>query len=122
MGTLLKNQPRESMAIKFLQRLAVINPSAEQIQTMSAILTDMGIVFLKCAFNKKLSEQESACLYWVTRGKSTQEIAELLNVKRVTIRAYYERIKKKLECRTIAQAVFEGMRFNLIFPPFEKNI
>ena len=56
-----------------------------------------------------LSERERTCLFWIAHGKSTEEMAPLMRVKLSTIQTYRNRIRKKLRCQTLAQAVFLTM-------------
>jgi DNA-binding CsgD family transcriptional regulator len=60
--------------------------------------------------DKRLTKIESICLYYVSIGKDVSETAQAMNVKERTIIYYRERIKIKLDCKTIAQAVSHGIR------------
>jgi len=42
-------------------------------------------------------------------------------MKYSTIRTHYMRIKRKLACRTIAQAMYEAIRYSYLIPNFENN-
>jgi DNA-binding CsgD family transcriptional regulator len=58
----------------------------------------------------KLTPREKECLYWVAQGKSSEETALILNIKTPTVDTYRKQIKEKLNCITIAQAVYKAMK------------
>ena len=69
-------------------------------------------------FNKtatRLTVREKECLLWVARGKSSEETALILNVKITTVNYYRKKIKEKLDCINMAQAVYEGIKQNQFF-------
>jgi DNA-binding CsgD family transcriptional regulator len=57
-----------------------------------------------------LSERERTCLFWIAHGKTIEEIALLMQIKTCTVQTYRHRILSKLQCRTVAQAVFLAIR------------
>ena len=61
-----------------------------------------------------LSKREIECLNWTARGKDAPAVAETLAISEHTVRDYLKSAKKKLSCSTIAQAVYEATRLNLI--------
>lgn len=63
-----------------------------------------------------LSPREIECLIWTARGKDANTVAEILDISEHTVRDYLKSAKSKLGCSTIAQAVFEATRLNLIRP------
>ena len=103
-----------------LKRLRIDKPDKTQIQTMKSILEYSGIITARLTFREELTEQEITCLIWIARGKTSQEIAKMLDLKYTTVRSYLSRIRRKLNCTTISQAVYEGIRFGYILPKFGK--
>jgi DNA-binding CsgD family transcriptional regulator len=101
------------------KKLGIDNPTPEQKRFIMALVSHIGMTHLKMSFEKNLSEQEVACLFWTAKGKTTHEIAKILGIKYSTIRSYCIRIKEKLDCRTMAQAVFEAIRYGQIKPKFD---
>jgi len=63
-----------------------------------------------------LSRREIECLNWTAQGKDASSIAEILNISEHTVRDYLKFARTKLGCATIAQAVYEATRLNLIKP------
>lgn len=63
-----------------------------------------------------LSPREIECLVWMARGKDAAGVAEILSISQHTVRDYLKSARAKLGCSTIAQAVFEATRLNLIRP------
>jgi DNA-binding CsgD family transcriptional regulator len=58
----------------------------------------------------KLTEREVECLYWAANGKSSHETAVILKIKPSTVEEYRKKIKKKLNCNNLVQAVYEGVK------------
>ncbi len=50
-----------------------------------------------------LSKREIECLYWLTHGKTLEEVASLLTISRRTVKAHVENVKAKLKCETLFQ-------------------
>jgi DNA-binding CsgD family transcriptional regulator len=63
-----------------------------------------------------LSRREIECLNWTAQGKDASSIAEILTISEHTVRDYLKFARTKLGCATIAQAVYEATRLNLIKP------
>lgn len=58
----------------------------------------------------KLTEREIECLYWAAHGKSSEETASILKIKKTTIDEHKRNIKKKLNSSNLAQAVYEAIK------------
>lgn len=111
-----------------LGEMGITRPTKKQIKIIQ--LFTHRILFSVAhhlAFNERLSQKEISCLFWAAHGKTTYEMAKLLNVEISTIKTHRKRIQQKLRCKNITQAVFEGIRlgylqpktFFHINPPFE---
>ncbi|MFI4955296.1 MAG: helix-turn-helix transcriptional regulator [Gammaproteobacteria bacterium] len=98
------------LTTEVLQRLGIIRPSNQQITLVRAML-DYLANEREIQFDARLSHREKTCLYFIAKGKSLEEIAGLMNIKRTTVATFIKRIKTKLACDTLAQAVFEGMGY-----------
>ena len=70
---------------------------------------------------KKLSERKRACLLWIAHGKTIEEIVVLMQVKSTTIQTYCQRIRSKLKCATLTQAVFWIMCYQPCMPFYNLN-
>jgi DNA-binding CsgD family transcriptional regulator len=66
-----------------------------------------------------LSPREIECLNWTARGKDAASIAVILQISEYTVRDYLKSARKKLECSSIAQAIYEATRLGLITPQQE---
>jgi len=58
----------------------------------------------------KLTEREVQCLYWAAHGKSSEETAMILKIKKSTVEDYRKHIKQKLNCSSMAHAIYEGVK------------
>ena len=98
----------ERLAEDVLSLLGIARPTHEQVSIMRSIVDNM-VVRLPVGFDHRLTNQEQACLYWSAKGKSSVQVASLLNIKKGTVDGYKKRIMRKLSCRNMTQAVFEGL-------------
>ena len=64
----------------------------------------------------KLSQREIECLLWAGAGRTTSEIAGILNVADGTIDEYFKRAAKKLGASTRAQACVKAVLSGIITP------
>lgn len=62
----------------------------------------------------ELTDREKECLIWASRGKSTKEIAKILKISPHTIATHSKKIKEKLNCTTMVEAVIEGVHRGII--------
>ena len=53
--------------------------------------------------NASLTKRELECIYWLSLGKTTPEIAMILNVSARTVEKFIIAIKEKFNCRTLFQ-------------------
>jgi len=63
-----------------------------------------------------LSPRELECLIWVTRGKSSGDIASILGLSPRTVDSYLEKVCSKLRVRTRIEAVVVAVRAGVIEP------
>lgn len=94
-----------------LALLGNFDPSEQQLQLAQHFLAKT-CVHCGLLFHKKLSAKEAIFLFLAAKGHSARSAAELLNIKTATVSAYHKEIKRKLNCKTLAQAVYEGMNFS----------
>ena len=63
-----------------------------------------------------LSQRETECLAWVSRGKSSSDIGAILGLSPRTVDSYLEKACAKLRVRTRIEAVAVAVRTGLIDP------
>lgn len=61
-----------------------------------------------------LTGREIECLWWASKGKSTKEVAKILGLSPETVATHNKRIREKLNCSTMIEAVVEGIHRGLI--------
>lgn len=66
-----------------------------------------------------LSPRESECLLWVSRGKSSADIGQIVGLSPRTVDSYMEKTCAKLRVRTRIEAVAVAVRAGLIDPDDE---
>jgi transcriptional regulator EpsA len=63
-----------------------------------------------------LTAREIEILLWVERGKSNNEIAQILSISPLTVKNHVQKILRKLNVQNRAQAVAKGISLNLTQP------
>lgn len=66
-----------------------------------------------------LSLRESECLLWVSRGKSSVDIGQIVGLSPRTVDSYLEKVCAKLRVRTRIEAVAVAVRSGLIDPEID---
>ena len=63
-----------------------------------------------------LSGRETECLLWVSRGKSSADIGQIVGLSPRTVDSYIEKACAKLRVRTRIEAVAAAVRAGIIDP------
>jgi DNA-binding CsgD family transcriptional regulator len=63
-----------------------------------------------------LSARETECLLWVSRGKSSVDIGQIVGLSPRTVDSYLEKTCAKLRVRTRIEAVAVAVRAGIIDP------
>jgi DNA-binding CsgD family transcriptional regulator len=93
------------IAVDLLAGLFVAHPTSEQINAAESLI--VALFGQPNFFNRQqLQPNEWRCLYWAAQGKSIQETAEILQISFHTVRSYHDKIKEKLGCKKLIQAVY----------------
>lgn len=104
---------KEEFSRMILSHLGIYEPTPKQLEKAKKLFLRMKLVY-DVNFNPKLSIDEAKCLFWIGHGYTASEIAKELKLKLSTVESYQKEIRRKLECKTIAEAVRVGYMFNLI--------
>ncbi len=67
--------------------------------------------------NFKLSQRQLEVLTWVSRGKTMQDVADILGISVHTIHTYIDTARSKLCALNTTHAVAKAIQYNLISPP-----
>lgn len=72
-------------------------------------------------FTSTLSKRESVCLFYLVRGKSAQDIANILHISKRTVEKHIENIKDKLNCKKKSEVIEKAIECGLInlFPSID---
>lgn len=106
------NEPTD-LVTRILIKLGNHNPSSKQRQLIKTLLFNLSLR-ATLIVDSQLSSREKECLLLASLGYTVRESAELLDIKQNTVEDYHKSIKKKLQCKTIAKAVMEGIRYGWI--------
>ncbi len=63
-----------------------------------------------------LSKREHQTLIWAARGKTSHEIAEIMDISYASVRSYQDAARRKLACRNVTHAVATALATALIHP------
>lgn len=77
-------------------------------------MVDYDISRADAAFVTQLSARERECLQWAGRGKSSSDIAGILNLSPRTVDSYLEKACSKVGVRTRIEAVAAAVRRGII--------
>ncbi|MBL0941549.1 MAG: helix-turn-helix transcriptional regulator [Alphaproteobacteria bacterium] len=67
-------------------------------QGKSIIISNQNYVYAKC--EKKLTQRELECMFYLMRGRSYKRIAKILNISPRTVEEYITNVKLKFGCNT----------------------
>lgn len=101
------------IAIELWERLGINDPSERQIEILESLLSNT-IIYKTIIIDERLSSKESLCLILAAQGKSSKESALLLALSQTQVEFYRKEIRRKLACSSMAQAVYEGIRYGYL--------
>lgn len=107
----------KSLAKQMLRYLGIAKPSKKQLITVDSILFNTTLK-AELFIDMRLTKREAECLLLTAHGKSSLETGELLNISKLTVETHRRSIKQKFACKTMAQAVFLGIKYGVV----HKNI
>jgi DNA-binding CsgD family transcriptional regulator len=77
-----------------------------KLQLMSVLIDSAASINLKLnSAPVKLSKREEQCLIWAARGKTYQDISEILNISFGSVKSYLDTARHKLNCINLTHAV-----------------
>lgn len=99
---------KRDLAQTFLEYLDSL-PTNKRIEQMEAILYERNLPRL----DRRLTLQESKCLYLASKGKEIKEMASILGLSQRTIKYHRANIIKKLEVENITAAFTSSFKLNI---------
>ncbi len=97
------------LAVTLLEGLCVKNPTQEQYKAAESFVNWVVLPKKKRAIGQEaLTEKEWLCLNLAASGFSMEETAKQLSLATNTVKNYRERIRQKLHCKSMTQAVFKA--------------
>lgn len=93
------------LAVSLLEELDVKNPTLEQYKAAESFVSMVILPPEEGIPQEGLTATEWLCLNLAASGFSIDETAEKLSMARGTIKNYRERIRHKLGCKNMAQAI-----------------
>jgi DNA-binding CsgD family transcriptional regulator len=77
-----------------------------KLQLISVLIDSAASVNLKLSSpSVKLSKREEQCLIWAARGKTYQDISDILNISFGSVKSYLDTARHKLNCANLTHAV-----------------
>jgi DNA-binding CsgD family transcriptional regulator len=77
-----------------------------KLQLISVLIDSAASVNLKLSSpTVKLSKREEQCLIWAARGKTYQDISDILNISFGSVKSYLDTARHKLNCANLTHAV-----------------
>lgn len=102
-----------NLARLMLPQLGNAGATPEQLKRTKILLSNV-FVYSRLLIDKKLSRTESRCLVLAAYGHTSAESAKILNISKTTVETHRKEIKRKLGCKSIAHAVFQGIRYGYV--------
>jgi DNA-binding CsgD family transcriptional regulator len=88
-----------------------------KLQLISVLIDSAASVNLKLSSPPvKLSKREEQCLIWAARGKTYQDISDILNISFGSVKSYLDTARHKLNCINLTHAVAVAIASGLIPP------
>ncbi len=109
------NKMLDSLAKEFIARFQQSKTQEDQVRFVKDFLFTLPVK-QNVLFDPVLTQQEIMCLLLADTGKTSNESAKCLMIKRSTVESHRKEILRKLSCRSIAQAVYEGIRYGFLSP------
>jgi DNA-binding CsgD family transcriptional regulator len=82
------------------------NSNMVKLQLISVLIDSAASVNLKLSSPAvKLSKREEQCLIWAARGKTYQDISDILNISFGSVKSYLDTARHKLNCANLTHAV-----------------
>lgn len=106
-------QEQTHLLTQLLKKLGNDRPNERHIVFISSLLSRT-VIEHPLTFTNRLSSREISCLLLAAKGMTSIETADLLGIQSSTVETYRKKIKSKLACNSMAQAVFEGIRIGYV--------
>lgn len=101
---------------------AFITKEKNHIQEIAYILKEWAIEEMSrtiAEVTNALSPRQTECLAWAGRGKTSKDIAIILDIRELTVRDHLNQAKAKLKAANIAHAVAKAQSYGLISVLFD---
>jgi DNA-binding CsgD family transcriptional regulator len=104
----------------YLQHLAALIDAAANIDTKLP-LGSAASINSKPPDPVRLSQREEQCLIWAARGKTYQEVADIVGVSLGSVKTYLDTARHKLHCINLTHTVAVAVATGLISPGIFKQ-
>lgn len=98
------------LTVKFLKFLGKRKPTQKHINVTQKLLFT-AVIQKHLYSDDRLTQREQNL---AAKGYTTDETARILSIKKSMVETHRLSVFKKLSCRNIGQAVFEGIRFGQV--------
>lgn len=93
-------------ALELLRFLGIYSPKEKQIQTIEKLMRCWVIPVTLC-FKDHLTPREQDCLWYAAKGFSANKTADIMGIRRATVKHYRENILRKTQCDSILEAIIK---------------
>lgn len=111
----LKQFYKNHLIKDILRQLGNVEPSKRHFEIAEKLFLRETISY-QLSFTNQLTQNEALCLFLAAKGFDARQTAEQMNTTMLTVYSYWKEIKRKLNCSSIAQAVYEGICFGYVSP------
>ena len=109
------NQIAGTFGISLILNDRYLQESSLAFQKMNHIGTgSLPLLLLPTEHQSKLTPRERECIYYLIKGKTAKEIANIFNISTRTVEAHLIQIKHKLGCNTRSQIIEKVFKEGII--------
>ncbi|MDO9416078.1 transcriptional regulator VisN [Pararhizobium sp.] len=106
---------RLSLMLLFPENVILSQERLRDVGLLAAYFASTaGVVSTKTDREFDLTEREFECLFWISEGKTSDEIAVILGISRNTINNYITSVMRKTATKTRSEAIAYAVRNNLV--------
>ena len=109
----MKKSSYHCLAKAMLVHLGNGSPSSIHIKNMINLLVNV-FIDNQMVTSKRLSKTETYCLLLAAHGNTSEESANILKIGKSTVETHRKEARRKLGCSSMAQAVYQGIRYGYV--------
>lgn len=113
--TFCVGRTRFSIMLLYLEGLILSQDRLRETGLLAGYVISLGTgLEVRSERDFELTDRELECLFWISEGKTSDEIAVILGISRNTINNYITSVMRKTATKTRSEAIAYAVRNNLV--------